>query len=433
MPTPYAQQFQAAGYGYGSAIYPHAQGVNSQAPLPMNYLQVGSQLAEAARLAKLQAQSEGPIQPHHYQLPHPSYRESGEQSTAEKPIDQSQRDLLSRIAKESEGEGSTSRRRAGNSESKGLETASQGPIERFLTNWVPRIPKLAEQWALKGSQGSSGQAELTPKPTMDGEEPKPLVTDGGWPWPSQFRTTTIASSKPIVPTGENEDGEAEGESVPRPMGISSTSRAEEKYGPAKLVNSMPDPAALFNFNKLFSSFGLNTRPEGISSGSAYGPEGTGRVSRELSRKPVESKGSGGEDKELIPHRIGGTPRKSSGEARTTTPNPAENLLGSLLNGNFQKIDWIGSLLGNASSSSTEEMTAKQEGNALAQIFSGSGAKGLSDKSSQGIGLGGLSQSLGLGGLGQGLNLGSFLGSGLDDDPKIKGTDGEKRGRLGERS
>ncbi|VDK18857.1 unnamed protein product [Anisakis simplex] len=45
-------------------------------------------------------------------------------------------------------------------------------------------------------------------------------------------------------------------------------------------------------------------------------------------------------------------------------DPGDNLLGSILNGHFGEIDWIGSLLG------TKQTPSQEEGNAMAQLFKG---------------------------------------------------------------
>lgn len=52
---------------------------------------------------------------------------------------------------------------------------------------------------------------------------------------------------------------------------------------------------------------------------------------------------------------------------TTTTSPSidgSNLVGSLLNGHLDKVDWFGSLLG------FNQLPTKEEGSALAQIFRG---------------------------------------------------------------
>ncbi|MFH4983018.1 hypothetical protein AB6A40_009727 [Gnathostoma spinigerum] len=45
-------------------------------------------------------------------------------------------------------------------------------------------------------------------------------------------------------------------------------------------------------------------------------------------------------------------------------DPSDNLIGSLLNGRFGEIDWLGSFLG------TKQNPTGEEGNAFAQIFRG---------------------------------------------------------------
>ncbi|KAI1729356.1 hypothetical protein DdX_01593 [Ditylenchus destructor] len=313
-----------------------------------------------------------------FSLPYASYRPPLG-SDLQSGVDASQKAILAKIGEESESFASRSRK---------ADSKSDGPLERLLSKFATQLPRIAQSVMEIGVSGTG--VGTTPV----------------------FSKVPDAREREIPPQPIGSMTLIEEASTDRDV-FASTERSP--YGTAAVVNSMPDPASIFSFGDLLSSFTKNSsnnngkveKEQEIEAETVYDmrtlrgtpilksideePETEPKFPNSKPNGPASHRSSSGGLMSWLNPLLQGL--DAAGNSSTSAPqnpvqtkndesetDPADNLLASLVAGKMPKIDWLKTILGPKSSGDS--------GNALAQLF------------------------------GNGGGLKSLLGSGLDDQPII---------------